>query len=456
MEARSTRSILSVATVVLFCLNSPAVAQFHSQQQFVAHSQNFIVFASSPKWASQVSQTAEKLRRDLAQHWLGQELPAWAQRCPIHVTTAPQLGAGGETRFSLLPQGAGNWMMSVQGTPERILDSVLPHEISHTIFATYFAPLGKYVPRWADEGACTTVEHESEKRKHRSHLTRFLQTGHGLAFNRMFSLKEYPDPILPLYAQGHSVVQFLIDQGGPQKFVQFVEAGMQTEAWEVALKERYAYRTLGEFQTMWNQWLLDGSPDDLTNYAPGNASGPPVMLASEQTGNSSAHGKIHLAIGNSQPAPVVLAGIQGTRSGQPQSPSQIGVGQQRRNGSWYKRRLQEVNRDRAAGRISSADVSQPATPGFSPNSAAQGARQIAAAPPANVPPNSASRPQAMQTPSMQVLDWGSSTPVPGMTASGSADPAATNIGLPTTNAANSAVIMQAGGRSPVQMVPVQR
>ncbi len=28
--------------------------------------------------------------------------------------------------------------MEVIGTPERILDSVLPHEVTHTILATYF------------------------------------------------------------------------------------------------------------------------------------------------------------------------------------------------------------------------------------------------------------------------------------------------------------------------------
>ncbi len=159
-------------------------------------------------------------------------------------------------------------MMIVQGTRERILDSVLPHEITHTIFATHFAPMGRYVPRWADEGACTTVEHESEKRKHAHFLQQFLRTGRGLAFNRMFSLKEYPDDILPLYAQGHSAVQFLLDQAGPRTFVQFLEDGMRSEQWEAALRKHYAYPTIGRFQVSWNQWLADGSPRDLTAYAP--------------------------------------------------------------------------------------------------------------------------------------------------------------------------------------------
>ena len=51
------------------------------------------------------------------------------------------------------------WNMKVQGTPERVLDSVIPHEVSHTIFASYFR---RPLPRWADEGAASLVEHESE------------------------------------------------------------------------------------------------------------------------------------------------------------------------------------------------------------------------------------------------------------------------------------------------------
>jgi hypothetical protein len=236
--------------------------------QAVAESENFIVFASDQSWANEVVKTAEALRRDLADHWLGKELPPWSGRCPIHVNDGPKLGAGGETRFIVEQGTAHNWMMTVHGTRERILDSVLPHEISHTIFATHFGRYNKYVPRWADEGSATTVEHESEKSKHRHFLRQFLQTGRGLAFNKMFQLKEYPKDILPLYAQGHSAVQFLIDQSDPKYFVKFLEQGMKTDNWSAALAKFYEYKTVGEFQDRWNKWLHDGSPFELASYAP--------------------------------------------------------------------------------------------------------------------------------------------------------------------------------------------
>ncbi|MFN3192535.1 MAG: hypothetical protein ACE361_18625 [Aureliella sp.] len=250
----------------------------------VVNTRNFIVFAQSKELAEQVAEAAEGFRRDLAMRWLGEELPPWSQRCPVHVTASPNLGASGETTFAPISTGVGNWRMVVNGTQERILDSVLPHEISHTILATHFAKYaqqGRFVPRWADEGACTTVEAEVEKKKHRHFLNQFLRTGRGLAFNRMFTLKDYPKDILPLYAQGHSAVQFLIDQSSPRDFIRFLDDGMATGNWQTALQKHYAYASIGQFQQLWNKWLAAGSPRSLIAYAPKLAgSDAAVRLAS--------------------------------------------------------------------------------------------------------------------------------------------------------------------------------
>jgi hypothetical protein len=417
-KSRSTFRIVSIYCLAvlgsLLCCNSLAFAQRHPGQKFVVHSQNFIVFAASPDWAAKVSQSAEKYRRDLAVYWLGEELPPWSQRCPIHVTAGQNLGASGETRFSPTVAGVGNWMMSVNGSHERILDSVLPHEISHTILATHFAAFaqrGQFVPRWADEGACTTVEHESEKKKHRHFLVQFLQTGRGLAFNRMFRLKEYPADILPLYAQGHSAVQFLIDQSSPQEFIQFLEQGMQTGSWQQALQDHYAYRSIGEFQSLWNKWLFDGSPTQLAAYAPRVAAEQPTLLASnagDVTDRTASEGKIRFAIGRPGPAPAMLA-----------SHAQ----QQRTNASaaesWYKQRLRQVqsqqglthlaNNDVVPSRQERAQVEDAALPrleGLPEMNPILGQ--------ASIESQSFSRPQPMQSAQVQILEPGNSFPRSGV------------------------------------------
>jgi hypothetical protein len=168
--------------------------------------------------------------------------------------------------------------MTVQGTPERILDSVLPHEITHTIFATHF---GRPLPRWADEGACTTVEHEVEKTKQHRLLYEFLTTGRGIAFNQMFAMKEYPPDVLPLYSQGFSLARFLIAQGGKRKFVDYVGFGMDTNDWPTATQKFYGFQDLSELQVTWLDWVRQGSgplPQRDTLIAQQDAA-PPVANA---------------------------------------------------------------------------------------------------------------------------------------------------------------------------------
>ncbi len=425
MEARRVGPSLGLATVLLLLLSSPAAAQLGRNHQYVAQSENFIVFASSPTFAAQVSETAETHRRELAKYWLGKELPAWAERCPVHVQSGPRMGAGGETRFSLVSGVAGRWGMSIQGTEERVLDSVLPHEITHTIFASHFAPYDKYVPRWADEGACTTVEHVAEKSKHEHFLQEFLRTGRGISFNKMFSLKDYPKDILPLYAQGHSVVQFLLDQGGPTKFVAFVEDGMRTDAWEAALARSYDYKSLGELQLLWNKWLREGSSSDLTAYAPSlQRSGAPAPTALAAAG-SAADSNVTFA---SQPLVdkprTNLAAGSTDLSKLNQSNPTIQLAGYASGPSWYRQRLREVTG--TGNSLTPQPVAEAAQPAdaLAMKRAPSNLRATAGTaverefPLQAYQPTSqaTAMPLAPQRPEVQVLDWGSAEPTTGLSA----------------------------------------
>ena len=262
MDARLARAALFVAVVVSCGAGRPPGN---------ARSQHFVVSAPTPELAQEVCQAAEAYRRDLAMEWLGHELPPWRDICPITVKLDPS--AGGATSFVFQSGFPTQWTMQIQGTRERILDSVLPHEVTHTVFATHF---GGPLPRWADEGACTTVEHVSEKSKQDKLLIRFL-TGpqiRSIPFNQMFAMKQYPPDILPLYSQGYSLARYLIQQGGKRKFVQYVGEGMASNNWPAATKKFYGYSSLSDLQVTWVKWVGQGSPDltDAFSVAATNAS----------------------------------------------------------------------------------------------------------------------------------------------------------------------------------------
>src|SRR5690606_26319667 len=208
---------------------------------------NFTVVAPTPQLAKEIGDTAEVYRRELAIEWIGSEMPTWSRPCPINARVAPGLGAGGATSFVFDHGQVFGWTMDIQGSRERVLDSVLPHEVTHTILACYFR---KPVPRWADEGACTTVEHPSEIAKQERLLIKFLKTGKGISFSQMFAMKEYPREVLPLYSQGHSLTQFLIERRGKQVFLAFLTDGMRDENWGKAVRTHYGHENLYALQSV--------------------------------------------------------------------------------------------------------------------------------------------------------------------------------------------------------------
>jgi hypothetical protein len=182
------------------------------------------------------------------------------------------LGAGGATSFVFDGGEVYQWRMNIQGSQERILDSVLPHEVTHTIFATHFR---RPLPRWADEGASTTVEHGSERAKQDRMLIEFLQTRRGIPFSRMFAMTEYPSDVMPLYSQGYSLARFLIGHGGKRRFIQYIEDGLNSEQWVETTRRHYHFENLAGLQDSWLDWVRNGSPA-LRDHA----TQPDVLLAS--------------------------------------------------------------------------------------------------------------------------------------------------------------------------------
>jgi hypothetical protein len=322
---------------------------------------NFVVEAPTPDLAEKIGRAAEQYRRELATDWLGTVLPNWPQPCPIHAQVAPHLGAGGATSFMFDHGDVFGWQMNIQGSEERILDSVLPHEVTHTVFASYFR---RPLPRWADEGACTTVEHQSERGKQERMLIDFLRTGRGIAFSQMFVMTEYPQDILPLYAQGYALARFLIDQKGKHEFLAYLKDGMATTDWTSATERHYGYKDLAVLQNSWLDWIKQGSP--LRNPAPGAmemiaAAGKPRsqpnMVVRAQ---SSDHDSPQMIPVRNSPAPIRLASATGASAAQRRERA---VNSPVRNGSVVIDRGEPVsgNTDLATTATASASQALPAS-----------------------------------------------------------------------------------------------
>jgi hypothetical protein len=371
MDARTLRPFL--AACALLSLGASYRTQY------------FVVTAPTAELAQEIGQYAEHYRRTLAVEWLGKELPAWSQPCPIQANVSPNLGAGGATQFAFHGNQPFDWAMTIQGSRERILDSVLPHEITHTIFATHF---GRPLPRWADEGACTTVEHAAERQKQEQLLIQFLTTNRGIAFNQMFAMMEYPSDMLPLYSQGYALAQFFITQGGKQKFVRYVGEGMATNNWTAATRKYYGYESLSDLQVTWVEWIRHGRQ---TPVPAAFAKAPELQLAAAMQ-NVAENATVRQQSPD-RPAPVQRAVAADDNSG------------------WAGRAQ--------PGSTAMVNASQPATD-ITPLTAvadneqpAQGWKRYAPGSTARVGmiERTATRPQAMGQTQQQVLEWERSAPL---------------------------------------------
>src|SRR4029079_1427034 len=82
----------------------------------------------------------------------------------------------------------------------------------------------------------------------------------GIAFGQMFAMTEYPRDVMPLYSQGHSLSQWLIESRGRKEFLDFLSDGMKDDNWPKAVERHYGFTSLSEMQDVWLDWVKSGRP----------------------------------------------------------------------------------------------------------------------------------------------------------------------------------------------------
>jgi hypothetical protein len=240
---------------------------------------NFVVHAPDQQTAQSVGQWAEHYRRDKALQWLGQEMPPWPQPCPLHVKVTMS-GPSGATTFNFGQGRVLEQEMQIQGPLDRLIASVLPHEITHTVFAHYFrCP----VPRWADEGGSVLSEDDVERERHDKIVRSILNQNRQIPLRRLVGLKEYPRDVVCLYAQGYSLSNYLVDRSSRHTFLQFVAHGMH-HGWDTACRAYYKHNSVEELEEAWLRHLRDTKGQPHIQLARNGAASQPVQGA--QTGQT--------------------------------------------------------------------------------------------------------------------------------------------------------------------------
>ncbi len=265
--------VLAVAVFSGFCGKGPSlaagerpsspptsVADRPSNSGEILHrTTNFLLEAPSSDIARKVGEAAERLRRQLAIQWLGQELPPWPERCHIQIQIG--LSKGGYSKFSFDKGKPPSQTMSLSGSVEDILADTLPHEMTHVILANR---LRRPFPRWADEGAAMLAEGDATKLSYDLRLRKILATSErAISVRRLFAMEDYPADYVAFYSEGFSVSRFLLESGGRQKFLEFIEQGLR-DGWDQAIQTHYHFRDLEELE---KAWMIITKPSFQRNYA---------------------------------------------------------------------------------------------------------------------------------------------------------------------------------------------
>jgi hypothetical protein len=215
--------------------------------------QNFHVIAANPEVCKQVGQWAEHYRKEKAVLWLGREMPNWREPIPLRVNVTMDPPSG-ETEFTFGTGGVTSQRMQIRGPLDRLIYSVLPHEITHTIFAYHFK---SPVPRWADEGGSVLSEDDTERDRHDKLVRDILNKNRQVPMRTLMGVKEYHQTqVMCLYAQGYSVSDYLVKRGNRQHFLSFVGYGMQY-GWDHASKSHFGHNTVEELEQAWLKHLRD-------------------------------------------------------------------------------------------------------------------------------------------------------------------------------------------------------
>ncbi|MBI3505048.1 MAG: hypothetical protein HY059_09420 [Proteobacteria bacterium] len=222
--------------------------------------EHFDILASHEGVAWFAAEIAERTFSRFAERWAAADV-AVRERVGLSVTFSDRGDGGyGEVRFAPGRGGA----LTVSGTPSQIEDFLLPHEVQHALMR---AALGRRPPLWFDEGAAIFAETDESRSDVRQVLRNLVRRRALIPMRQLLPGHHgrSPDALWAVYAQGYSLIEFLIERGGGETssgrrtLLAFVKDGMRAGEWDRSLRIHYGIAGTGALDAQWRRWLEAGA-----------------------------------------------------------------------------------------------------------------------------------------------------------------------------------------------------
>ncbi len=221
--------------------------------------ENFRIFHCDLATARRAAEIAESVRKAQAGRWKSPAATSsWTPRCELYLhpnpksyaeaTGQPEVSPGISTMANDGTRVVSR-RMNLRADNPTMLSATLPHEVTHIVLADVF--VARQIPRWADEGLAVLAEPTAEQRNRVADLRRPLEAGQVFPVSDLMKM-DYPDQKdwRLFYAQSVSLTRFLVDQGPPERFLQFVRDAQRTGA-DAAVRDVYQIDGLDALHDRW-------------------------------------------------------------------------------------------------------------------------------------------------------------------------------------------------------------
>jgi hypothetical protein len=235
----------------------------------VRETPNFRILHHDPELAVKAAEVAEAARESQIRRWVGSAPKGtWTPRCELYLYPTPaifsQMTGQPEQSpgFSTMGMNGGRIIarrINLRVDHPNLLKAILPHEITHVVLADLFPQ--QQIPRWADEGMAVLSEPSSEQQLRASDLDEPLDSGQLFKLEQLMAM-DYPDGKFwgLYYAQSVSLTRFLVEQGSPSQFIQFVQRS-QLNGPETELRRIYKIDGFNDLQTRWMKYARSKSAE---------------------------------------------------------------------------------------------------------------------------------------------------------------------------------------------------
>lgn len=230
---------------------------FVSGSVFAQEHKNFATYQRNDPHTRQMLDRANECYDMIWRAWFNEEPQPLPQPCML-TWKIGNISSQGVTSFQFGSRGAVPTSMEVYGTFEGVYYDTLPHECVHAVLAN---KLGFNPPRWMDEGAASTAESDETITNLENMLVQFIRQKRSFPVNQILLAKNYPDDVMPFYAQSVSLARFLLAKRGPDDFIRLARSHRQSNSWSQSFRSIYGYESIKALQDDWIQWVSNGSPE---------------------------------------------------------------------------------------------------------------------------------------------------------------------------------------------------